>query len=346
MARNADATNLDPFLTGDDASIFVDLQIYDRLVKLGADGKSFEPELATAWESSSDGLSITFTLRPNVEFSDGTPVTADDVVSSLIRETDPDASWGFLFGPIAGVTKVDETHVTVATSTPFAPLLAALSTFAASIYPAANLAEWGDQMSAHPVGSGAFMLESWEPGNQLVLTRNENYWQAGKPYLDKVIFKVVTDDNARVLQLQAGAVDLIDNVTPGSISQLQGAGDQIFQVPGGQVGFIRFNHAITPLDDPNVRCALAWSVDRETIAQQVYFGYGAVAKSMFPSSTLYYDPNASPVGFDLTKAKDYLSKSSLFQTDLAIRYSSRAAIPPTVRSGPSGRRRWTASASI
>ena len=81
MARNADATNLDPFLTGDDASIFVDLQIYDRLVKLGADGKSFEPELATAWESSSDGLSITFTLRPNVEFSDGTPVMADDVVS-------------------------------------------------------------------------------------------------------------------------------------------------------------------------------------------------------------------------------------------------------------------------
>jgi peptide/nickel transport system substrate-binding protein len=311
MARNADATNLDPFFTGDDPSIFVDLQIYDRLVKLGADGKSFEAELATDWTVSDDGLSITFTLRPGVKFSDGTPVTADDVVSSLTREVSPDASWGFLFGPIAGVTKVDDTHVKIATSAPFAPLLAALSTFAASIYPQANLDKWGDQMTAHPVGSGAFMLESWDPGNELVLAKNPNYWQSGKPYLDKVVFKVVTDDNARVLQLQGGAVDLIDNVTPGQISQLQGAGDQIFQVPGGQVGFIRFNHKIKPFDDPNVRCALAWSIDRETIAKNVYFGYGAVAKSMFPSSTLYYDANASPVGFDMTKAKDYLSKSSV-----------------------------------
>jgi peptide/nickel transport system substrate-binding protein len=311
MARNADATNLDPFHTGDDPSIFIDLQIYDRLVKLGADGKSFDPELATEWKFSDDGLTLTFTLRQGVKYSDGTAMTADDVVFSLKRAADPNADWGFLFGPVASVTKVDDQHVSIATSKPFAPLLAALSTFAASIYPKANLDKWGDDMSAHPLGTGAFKLESWDPGNELVLAKNPNYWQSGQPYLDKVVFKVVTDDNARVLQLQGGTVDLIDNVTPGQISTLMANGDQIFQVPGGQVGFIRFNHKVKPFDDPNVRCALAWAIDRETIAKNVYFGYGAVAKSMFPSSTLYYDANADPVGFDMAKAMDYLSKSTV-----------------------------------
>jgi len=311
MARNADATNLDPYQTQDDPSIFTDLQIYDRLVKLSSDGKTFQPELATKWSFSSDGLSGTFTLRDSVKFSDGTPMTADDVVFSLTRAVDPNAAWGFLFGPVTNVTKVDEKSVKIETSTPFAPLLAALSTFAASIYPKAQYDKYKDQMAQHPLGSGAYQLASWDPGNQLVLTKNPHYWQAGKPHLDKIVLKVIGDDNARVLQLQAKAVDLIDNVTPAEVSPLKTGGFQVFQVPGGQLQFIRFNHKVTPYQDPNVRCALSYAADRETMAKDVYFGVGVPAKSLMPSSTLYWDPNASPVTFDLQKAKDYLAKSSV-----------------------------------
>lgn len=310
MARNADATNLDPFLTEDDPSIFVDLQIYDRLLRLSQDGKTIEPELATKYAFSADGKSATFTLRQGVKASDGTPLTADDVVFSLKRAVDPKAAWGFLFGPVTGVTKVDEQTVRLDLATPYAPLLAALTTFAASIYPKANFDKWGDAMGQHPLGTGAFMLKSWDPGNELVLTRNPNYWEPGKPYLDEIDFKVVEDDNARVLQLQANAVDLIDNVTPAEVAGLSGGATKVVQVAGGQLQFIRFQNAIPQFADPNVRCAISWAADRETMASTVYFGIGTPALSIMPSSTLYYDPTADPVGFDLAKAKDYLSKSS------------------------------------
>ena len=95
MARNADMLTFDPAVTEDDPSIFVELQVYDRLVKLAASNTGVEPELATAWTVAPDGLTATFTLRPGVKFSDGSPLTADDVVFSLTRAIDQKGSWGF-----------------------------------------------------------------------------------------------------------------------------------------------------------------------------------------------------------------------------------------------------------
>ena len=84
------------------------------------------------------------------------------------------------------VEKVDDKTVRLVMSEPFAPLLPALSTFAASIYSKANFEKWGDQAGEHPLGTGAFALDSWDKGSQVVLTRNPHYWQEGKPYLDGV----------------------------------------------------------------------------------------------------------------------------------------------------------------
>src|SRR5262245_60846987 len=138
LARNADMLTFDPAVTEDDPSIFVELQVYDRLVKLNASNNGVDPELATAWTVAPDGLSATFTLRQGVKFSDGAPLTAEDVVFSLTRAIDPKGSWGFLFSPVKSVTKVDGKTVKLNMSEPFAPLLPALSTFAGSIYSKAN----------------------------------------------------------------------------------------------------------------------------------------------------------------------------------------------------------------
>lgn len=311
MARNADATNLDPYQTEDDPSIFTDMQIYDRLVQLSSNGKQILPQLATSWKYSKDHLTLTFQLRSGVRFSNGTPLKLQDVVFSLRRAVNPSAAWSFLFGPVKSVEPVGRHGVAVRTSQPFAPLLAAMTTFAASIYPKAYFNKVGATMAQHPIGSGAFKLSSWQPGKQLVLTRNPYYWQRGKPYLNKVVFNVVGDDNARVLQLQSKSVDLIDNVTPSQVAPLQKGGFRLFQVRGGQMQFIRFNNAVKPFDDPNVRCAMSYAADRATMAKDVYFGVGKPALSMMPSSTLYWDPKASPVTFDLAKAKSYLAKSSV-----------------------------------
>ena len=310
FARTADIFTFDPYNTQDDYSIFTELQVYERLVRLSVDGKGVEPELATEWTVAPDGLSATFTLRDGVEFSDGSPMTADDVVFSLTRAIDQAGSWGFLFSPVKAVSKTDEKTIKFEMSEPFAPLLPALSTFAASVYSKANFEKYGDQAGEHPLGTGAFMLEKWDKGSQVVLAKNPNYWQADKPYLDKVVFTVVGDDNARVLQVQSGAADIIDFVPPNQVDPLQGSGVQIARVDGTSVGWMTLNQAKPPLDDPKVRCALAWAVDRDAIATNVYFGLATPAKSVIPSSTLFYDPNTNPIGFDLAKAKELLSQSA------------------------------------
>ncbi|MFN8624193.1 MAG: ABC transporter substrate-binding protein, partial [Chloroflexota bacterium] len=289
MARTADIFTFDPYATQDDYSIFTELQVYDRLVKLAADGKSVEPELAESWEIAPDGLSATFKLRQGVKFSDGTPLTVDDVVFSLTRAIDQTGSWGFLFSPVTKVEAVDDSTVKLTLSEPFAPLELALSTFAASIYSKANFEQYGDTAGEHPLGTGAFMLDHWDKGSQVVLKKNPNYWQAGKPYLDGVTFTIVGDDNARVLQLQGSQVDAIDFVPPNQIDPLVASGAQLQKVDGTAVGWLTLNEAIKPLDEANVRCALAWAVDRDAIAKNVYFGNAAAAKSIIPSSTAYYD---------------------------------------------------------
>ena len=311
MARTADIFTFDPYNTQDDYSIFTELQVYDRLVKLAADGKSVEPELATAWEIAPDGLTATFTLRPDVKFSDGTPLTADDVVFSLTRAIDQTGSWGFLFSPVTAVEKVDESTIKLTMSEPFAPLELALSTFAASIYSKANFEQYGDTAGEHPLGTGAFMLDRWDKGQQVVLKKNPYYWQEGKPYLDGVTFSIVGDDNARVLQLMGGQVDAIDFVPPNQIDQVTGSGAQLQKVDGTAVGWMTLNEAIKPLDEAAVRCALAYAFDREAIAKNVYFGNAAAAKSIIPSSTAFYDANTDPITYDMAKAKELLASSSV-----------------------------------
>jgi peptide/nickel transport system substrate-binding protein len=311
IGRSADIFTFDPYNTQDDRSIFTELTVYERLVKLSDDGQSVVPELATKWSVSADGLSADFTLRDGVKFSDGSPLTADDVVFSLTRAIDQQGSWGFLFSPVKSVSKVDDHTIRFTMSEPFAPLLPALSTFAASIYSKANFEKQGEAAGEHPLGTAAFMVDHWDKGESLVLKRNPHYWQEGKPYLDQVEFKVVGDDNARVLQLASGDIDLATDVGANQVDQITGANGKIYTVSGTAVGSVTINEKVKPLDEASVRCALAWSVDRESIAKVVYFGRAKPARSPLPSSTLFYDGNADPVGFDLDKAKQLLAKSSV-----------------------------------
>jgi len=331
VARAADIFTLDPYNTQDDPSIFTELTVFDRLVRLSADGKGIEPELAEKWDVAKDGMQADFTLRDGVKFSDGTPLTADDVVFSLTRAIDQKSSWGFLFSPVKSVTKVDDHTIRFTMSDPFAPLLPALSTFAASIYSKANFEKWGDQAGNHPLGTAAFMLDHWNQGQEVALVRNPNYWQEGKPYLDKVVFKVVGDDTARLLQLNSGDVDLITNVTANQVDQIQGAGNQIYSLAGTVGGQITFNEKVKPFDEIPVRCAIAYAIDREAIAKVVFFGRAKASKSLLPSSTFFYDPNTNPISYDLDKAKTLLASSSQpsgfeFQADVPSGDSSVTTI--------------------
>ncbi len=311
VARPADIFTFDPFNTQDDRSIFTELTVYERLVKLSADGKSVEPELATKWTVAPDGKSAEFTLRDGVTFWDGKPLTADDVVFSLTRAIDQTGSWGFLFSPVKSVEAVDAKTVKLTMSEPFAPLLPALSTFAASIYEKAAFTAAGDAAGEKPMGTGAYKLDAWNKGQDVVLSANPSYWQKGKPTIGKIIFRVVGDDNARLLQLAAGDVQIATDVPASQVDQVTASGSKIVTIPGSAVGFVTINEKQKPFDEAAVRCAMAWAVDRESIARSVYFGRALPAKSILPSSTFFYDADTSPVGFDLAKAKELLASSSV-----------------------------------
>src|SRR5262249_54724611 len=156
--------------------------------------------------------------------------------------------------------------------------LPALSTFAASIYSKANFEKQGEHAGEHPLGTGGFALEKWDRGQQVALVRNPNYWQGGKPYLDKGILKVVGDDNARAIPVASGDADLTADVPASQVDQIKGSGGQVFTVSGTAVGFITINEKVKPLDEAAVRCALSYAIDREAIAKAVYFSRAAPAK--------------------------------------------------------------------
>lgn len=311
MARSTDIFTFDPYSTQDDNSIFTELQIYDRLVKLNKNGRTVDPSLATSWKVSKDGKTATFTLRKGVRFSNGQKLTSKDVAWSLQRDADPKGSWGFLFAPVQKVTADSASTITIHMKTPFAPLLPALSTFAASIYSKAQFDKYGKSFGQHPLGTGPFALQKWSKGTSLLLMRNKYYWQKGKPYLNGVKFVVVGDDNSKILQLESRQVDVIDKVPPNLLKSLQSNKSvRIEMVQGTAVGWITINEKVKPLNDRKVRLAMAWALDRAAIAKHIYFGVAKPAKSVVPGSTIYYNPNTGPVGYNLAKAKRYLSQSS------------------------------------
>lgn len=311
VARPADIFTFDPFNTQDDRSMFTQLTVFERLVKLTADGKSVEPELATEWSVAEDGMSATFKLREDVKFWNGNPLTSKDVVFSLTRAIDQNGSWGFLFSPVKSVEAVDPHTVRIVMSEPFAPLLPALSTFAASIYEEANFTAKGAAAGENPMGTGAYMLKSWERGQNVVLVKNPNYWQPGKPSVDSITFRVVGDENARALQLASGAIQVATDVPANQIDQITAAGGQVVSVEGSSVGFVTINQKVKPFDQAAVRCAMAWAVDRDSIAKSIYFGRAHAAKSILPAATFFYDPNTSPIGYDLEKARAFLASSTV-----------------------------------
>jgi peptide/nickel transport system substrate-binding protein len=316
MARAADMTTFDSANAVDQTSISSLLEIYDRLVKFGPNGQVL-PDLATSWKFSDGNKRLTFTLRPGVKFSDGTPLTPADVVLSLQRAANPKSSYGVLWGDgtqigdaIKSVAPLGSNQVVITLNHTFAPLLSSLATFCGSVYSAANYNKYGHQaFLTHPIGTGAYMVKAWNQGSQLTLVRNPNYW-GPRPTIGTLIFKVVGDDNTRALELESGAVDAIDTVAPQQVANLKSHGFNIENVVGQSVLLIPLNEKVKPFNDVNVRLALASALDRASIAKTVFFGLATPAASPLASGTLFYQPNWS-IPYDLTKAKAYLAKSSV-----------------------------------
>ncbi len=303
-----DALTLDPIATSDDPSIWAQLLLYDTLVRPTVDGKALEPDLAESWQGNPQGTEFTFHLRA-AKFSDGTPVTAADVVASLKRASSPSSQWARFFKPITGYSVIDDHTVRLTLDKPFTPLLNNLALFSSAIIPArqAEAAKLPDR----PTGSGPFVMRDWRHGDRMVLARNPNYWQAGKPSVDEADLVVVGEDNSRVLQLQSGDLDVAIQVPFNLVAQLKASPDlQVGSAAVFRSDFVMLNTRKKPFDDQRVRQALNYATDRQGLVDGVLAGNGTVASSAMPVMACH-DPSLAPYAHDVGKAKALLQQAGL-----------------------------------
>ena len=299
VGADVDAGTLDPRLTRDStASRTADL-IYSGLVHI-TPALEAVPDLAESWENP-DPTTFIFKLREGLTFSDGSPLTADDVVYTFTTLTNPDfnAPQRALYSPISAVEAVDPQTVKFTLSAPYAPLLSYLDI---GIVPKA-LVEGGTDIALNPVGAGPMKMVSWNRGSEIVLEANDSYWR-GAPEVEKVVFKVIGDNSARAQAFESGDLDIIQSpLSPQDIERLKND-DRFGNVimAGLGVNYLNFNTKDPMLADPKMRQAFAMLVDQETIVNDIYQGVDQVTHSLLlPSSWAYTDTISQPT-FDVAGA--------------------------------------------
>jgi peptide/nickel transport system substrate-binding protein len=306
-----DVTTFDPIIPFDNMAIWTMLLIYDQVIRVGPDGLSLEPGLAETWEVSDDGLIYTFNIR-EATFHDGTPVTAEDVAFCLSRAAfDEASSMTFFFSAVDNYEATDERTVVATLKDIWVPFEADLALFGASIYPQAAFEAQGEELWDAPIGSGPFMFDSWDRGSQIVLNKNPEYWDEGKPYLDQLTFKVLTDSNARMLQFQGGELDIVTDVPFNQIQPLSENPDYVVlpDDAAARIDYIALNLTKAPLDDKKLRQALNYAIDKDAIIQNVLFGAGVPATSYLPLMA-GHDPESPGYPFDLERAKQLVAESN------------------------------------
>ena len=324
-------TNLDPTTGGAAAAIrsVTDLNIYNGLTKIDKTGAT-QPDLATSWDISADGLTYTFHLKTGIKFNDGTPFTADDVKWTLDRDRakDSKSAQKQLFANIASVDVVDPATVKVTLTQPQGDFLYDMG--------------WGDavivsQKTAEtnvttPVGTGPYQLGEWVKADHITLVPNPNY-TGTKPALDKVTFKFISDPTAAAAAVQAGDVDVFSGFpAPELLDQLKANPDLVVTVGSTQGETIAaMNNSHPPLDNVKVREAIAHAIDRKAIIDGSQFGYGTPIGSFFPPGDPAYVDLTSISNFDPAKSKQMLADAGVKDLTLTFKVPpaayARAAAP-------------------
>ncbi len=306
-----DVQNFDPIIPTDNMSIWTMLLIYDTLIRVGPDGASLEPGLAESWTASEDGLTYTFTLR-DATFHDGTPVTSADAVYSIDRALNsPDSQWAFIFPAGSTFAAPDPKTFVVTLPKAWAPFEADLALFSAAIIPMAAHQAQGEELFQKPIGSGPFVFDSWEKQVQVVLKKSPSYWQAGTPYLDELTFVVLTDANARMLQFQAGDLDIVTSVPYSQVETLKANPDVTFYEEAvARIDYFGFNCLKEPFTDVKVRQAINYAVDKDVIIKNVLFGAGQMANTFLP--LMYgHDDTIPGYPYDLAKAQALMAETAV-----------------------------------
>lgn len=306
-----EVTNIDPHVYGGSAWKVLIGVLYSPLVTFDTKGE-IVPAVAESWEQP-DASTIVFSLRDGVKFHDGSAMTADDVVFSLERIRD-EATGATLRSYLveATITKIDDKRIEVKKPAPDASLLSVLGLPEAAIVSKAWIGS-GVNVKAEANGTGPFRLAEYESAVRARLEANPDFYLDGEPKLDVVEFRMIKNDDARVSALRSGSVDMIDFVPWKDIDVLGRMPN--FHVDSASGAFMNlwFNATRAPFDNPAVRRAMAFAIDREAISRAAFFGHGApIYGPPTPSDSPWYNSELdNTVTLDLEKAKGLMEEAGL-----------------------------------
>lgn len=291
-------TTLDPLLAYQATDIRAVALLGGRLFSYDQAG-NVGPGLAQSSSVSPDELSWTFELRPDLKFSDGSPLTATDVAASLERaRTDETNIYAALTSPWKSVSALDSETVRMDLNVPTPKLDSVLSYPFTTIVPAARVAD-SDYYSS-PISAGMFSLESWGGGTEAKFVRNENYWDA-KPVVERVTMTGNPDSSARLSDVKSGRINFAPDIAPSLIDQVTAPAKLDTSQLNGMYSLVP-NNTLAPFDNYEVRKAMSLAVDRDQINSEVFFGRSEPLAGFWPPSMDGYD-NTVPTGRDLAGAK-------------------------------------------
>jgi len=285
--------------------------VFDSLTRVAADGTA-RPYLAQSVTPNTDMTVWTITLRPGIVFHDGSPLDAQVLVANFqaLRQS---PLTGQAVAPVSAVSAVGSLAVQVTCDEPLVAFPHYLATQIG--YPVA-LSQLGASDSTHPIGTGPFIYQSWEPNDHFTATRNPNYWRPGFPYLDSVTYKPISDDQSRESALRSGTVDMMVTRAPSTIRDLRDASgfqqvDDLNQTHGQtDMDFIVLNTTVDPTNDLTVRQALAHALDAEEIVKLFGSGVTELNTSLFPPGSPYRPADNGYPRFDLAKARQLVAQAA------------------------------------
>ena len=308
IAQGSDVSALDPQLSNEIASVSVYSQIFNTLVTIDND-MNIVPCIAESWQTIDDNT-VSFKIRQDIKFSDGTPLTGEDVKFTIERVINsPYVSYVLDF--IDSVELTDKYTVVVHTAEPFGPMLAHFTVPYTGIVPKALVEADEAAFSKHPVGTGPYKLVEWKTGESVELAANENYF-LGAPAIKSVMFKIMPENSQRLIALETGEIDIAYDISPNDISKVEAEkGLMVLNEESMACMYVGCNvKKEGPLQDLNIRKAIQCALDKQAIIDAVAYGYGSPAETVIPPKALGFSSNTPTSSFNLAKAKEYMAASA------------------------------------
>lgn len=323
----AEPASLDPIFETNLASTLVFMNLYDTLIEFTPE-LGYSPQLAESYEIAPDGLSVTFTLRDGVLFHSGREMTADDVLYSFDRLRSEESINRAIYSFVESI-EADGNTVTFRLGTP-APeaLLSALAVAPSVIMDRETVEEHGDLRRVSG-GTGPFELAEWRSGSEIVLHAFPDHWAEGQPKLAELVFRVVPDEISAAAALNAGDLDWFQFSDPLAATAIAGSSDVVYtEAPSLAYVYVALNVGRAPFDDPAVRQAISYGLDRQEILDIAVEGRGQVTSPITPTQVQLAQPLETfpSYTYDPERAMELLAEAGVEGLEVTLTVNSSNAV--------------------